>query len=249
MKSIIEFLVRKLRKKPKFSFDPNFTSGMLCSLIIRECISICRGFKLILFGRLPKMLFLGKGVEFHFLKKIKLGKSVRIGKYSNLTGLGKGYIDIGDHVSIGPFSSLEISATPNNLGAGITIGNGVGIGGHSFIGGAGLVNIGENTIIGQYLSIHPENHRFDDLNTLIKDQGTTRQGISVGKGCWLGAKVTICDGVSIGNHCVIAAGAVVTKSFPKNCVIGGVPAKLLKTIEQTIKIKHTEPTKRKYANI
>jgi acetyltransferase-like isoleucine patch superfamily enzyme len=44
----------------------------------------------------------------------------------------------------------------------------------------------------------------------------------------VGAKVTILDGVTIGDNCVLAAGAVITQSFPSNCVIGGVPAKILK---------------------
>lgn len=55
-------------------------------------------------------------------------------------------------------------------------------------------------------------------------------GISVGAGSWIGVNVTILPGITIGNGCVIAAGSVVTKSFPDFSVIGGVPAKVLKTI-------------------
>jgi acetyltransferase-like isoleucine patch superfamily enzyme len=56
-----------------------------------------------------------------------------------------------------------------------------------------------------------------------------RKGIKIGKNCWIGSKVSILDGVQLGNGCIVAAGAVVTKSFPDNSIIGGVPAKLLKT--------------------
>ena len=57
----------------------------------------------------------------------------------------------------------------------------------------------------------------------------------IGSNCWIGAKATILDGVHIGDGCIVAAGAVVTKSFPDNVIIGGVPAKIIKyrTSEQT----------------
>ncbi len=55
--------------------------------------------------------------------------------------------------------------------------------------------------------------------------------IKIGKNVWIGANVTICQGVTIGDGAVIAAGAVVTKDVAPETVVGGVPAKLIKTIE------------------
>jgi acetyltransferase-like isoleucine patch superfamily enzyme len=52
--------------------------------------------------------------------------------------------------------------------------------------------------------------------------------IVIGNDCWIGTRVIILPGVHLGNKCIVAAGAVVTRSFPDNCIIGGVPAKLLK---------------------
>lgn len=52
----------------------------------------------------------------------------------------------------------------------------------------------------------------------------------IGNNCWIGAKTTILDGTIIGNHCVVAAGAVVKGIFPDNVIIGGVPARIIKEI-------------------
>ena len=92
------------------------------------------------------------------------------------------------------------------------------------------MEIGDDTIIGAYFSCHPEGHIFDDPSKPIRLQGLSRKGIKIGKGCWIGAKVTVLDGVEIGENSVIAAGAVVTQSFPKDSIIAGVPAKLIRTI-------------------
>ena len=97
-------------------------------------------------------------------------------------------------------------------------------------GGGGGVEIGDDTIIGSYFSCHPESHVFDNPSIPIRLQGLSRQGIRIGKGCWIGSEVTILDGVEIGDNSVVAAGAVVTKSFPENSIIGGVPARLIRKI-------------------
>jgi acetyltransferase-like isoleucine patch superfamily enzyme len=140
-----------------------------------------------------------------------------------------------------PISALEngcswrTSTTLYDLGSHITIGNNVGIGEFAYLGGAGGLDIGDDCIVGQYFSCHPENHVFSDTSMPIRLQGITRKGIRIGKNCWIGAKVTILDGVTIGDNCVIAAGAVVTRQMPADSVIGGVPARVLKS---TIEVKN-----------
>jgi acetyltransferase-like isoleucine patch superfamily enzyme len=72
-------------------------------------------------------------------------------------------------------------------------------------------------------------NNFSDLLKPIRQQGVNHQGIKIGKNCWIGAKVTILDGVVIGNGCIIAAGSVVTAGeYEDNKIYGGVPAKFLK---------------------
>lgn len=217
-------------RNPSFQFDPDITFGMIVEMCLLKSICFLRSFKLLLRLRVPDRLFLGRGVSFFGLSKISFGKWVQVQEYAHLGGLGKGNITIGDNVSIGAFSRIVTSSSFHNIGEHIKIGNNVGLGDFAHLGGGGGLEIGDDCIIGAYFSCHPENHNFYDSTKLIRLQGTTRRGIKVGKNCWVGAKVTILDGVTVGDNCVLAAGAVITKDMPANSVIGGVPAKVIKSL-------------------
>jgi acetyltransferase-like isoleucine patch superfamily enzyme len=69
-----------------------------------------------------------------------------------------------------------------------------------------------------------ENHNFSD-DTTIKVQGVSWNPITIEDDCWIASGATLLAGVTIGRGSVVAAGAVVTKSFPPNSIIAGVPAK------------------------
>lgn len=226
MKRLIEKIIQF--RNPVFEFDPYTTFYVLVVLLCDKAFSILRGMKVLLYFKKPQFLLLGKNVRFMYARNIRFGKYVKIDDSAYLSGLGVGKLILGDNVSIGAYSRLIVSTSLNNLGKYIHIGNNVGIGEFAYLGGGGGLDIGDDCIIGQYLSCHPENHNYGFLDILIRHQGVTRKGIKVGKNCWIGSKVTILDGVEIGQNCVIAAGAVVTKSMPDNSVIGGVPARVLK---------------------
>jgi len=66
--------------------------------------------------------------------------------------------------------------------------------------------------------------------------------IVIGSGSWLGARCTILPGVTIGRGCIIAAGAVVTKDVPENSIAGGVPAKIIRSIDR-VDMKDRNPQK------
>lgn len=94
----------------------------------------------------------------------------------------------------------------------------------------GTINIGKNVFIGPFCGFYTATH---PLKYAERNKGLERAlPITVGDNCWFGANVTVLQGVTIGNNCVIAAGSVVTKDIPDNCVVAGVPAIIKKQIEQ-----------------
>ena len=117
------------------------------------------------------------------------------------------------------------------LGVGLNAGENVGIGSFSFLGCAGGVVIGSDTIMGNFVSIHSENHVYEDAHVPIRLQGVSRIGVSIGSNCWIGAKATILDGVVLGDRTIVAAGAVVTPGvYESDCILAGVPARKVKSI-------------------
>lgn len=226
MKKLIEKTIRL--RNPAFAFDEGINTMALIQFVFQQLVSVFRGTRIMLYGRNPRGMMLGPGVRFFNISRIQWGKFLRLGSSVYVSGLARRGVCFGHHVSIGAFSRVVASTSFNNIGEFINIGNNVGIGEYSYLGGAGGLEIGDDTIVGQYFSCHPENHNYSDERLLVRHQGVTRKGIRIGKDCWIGSKVTILDGVEIGDSCIIAAGAVVTQSFPGNCIIGGVPAKLIK---------------------
>lgn len=227
MKTIIQNILQL--RNPAFQLHRTVTSQDLLSFIWAQSLSLLRGLKLIFSGKRTKMALFGRGVKINSSRKLSYGRFLKLGDFVYISALGKRGIQMGNNVSIGAFSRIIVATTLDNPGEGISIGNSVGIGEFAYLGGAGGLEIGDNCIVGQYFSCHPENHNYEDPEKLIRMQGVTRKGIKVGANCWIGSKVTILDGVEVGEGSIIAAGAVVNKSFPANSIIGGVPAKLIKS--------------------
>ena len=92
----------------------------------------------------------------------------------------------------------------------------------------GGIWIGDNALIGHNAVLATLNHDPDP----DRRANLIPAPIVIGKNVWLGANVTVLPGVTVGDGAIIAAGAVVTKDVPANAVVGGVPAKVLKTVER-----------------
>lgn len=96
----------------------------------------------------------------------------------------------------------------------------------------GDITIGNDVLMGPDVVMMATSHEFARLDIPINLQGAKEENpIVIGDDCWIGTRAIILPGVHIGKHCVVAAGAVVTRSFPDRSILGGVPARLLKTRE------------------
>lgn len=130
--------------------------------------------------------------------------------------------------SLGQKSVVESYSCINNAVGDVVIGDHTRIGLHNTI--IGPVTIGSHVNLAQGITVTGLNHNFESTDKRIDEQGVSTQQVTIGDDIWIGANAAIMPGVTIGNHCVVAAGAVVTKDVPSHSLVAGVPAKIIKQI-------------------
>ncbi|GGD22688.1 hypothetical protein GCM10011343_11100 [Flavobacterium orientale] len=219
----LQKIVHKAGKS--YQIDPSIPDQLIIRSFYVRGLMLVRGLL-----KLRKKVFLGRNVTILNKSNFVLGKNVTIESYTILDGYASQKIFLGDNAKIGSFSKLLSTSHFSKLGVGLKMGNNSAIGDYTHFGAPGGIEIGDNVIMGSYISFHSENHNFLDPSKLIREQGVTSRGIKLGNNIWVGAKVTFLDGCEVGNNSVVAAGAVVNGVYPDNSVIGGVPAKVIKTI-------------------
>ena len=215
------------RKGFDYKIDDRTPTSYLINLVISRLFMLMNGF---LSGVSNKgSFFLGGNTIIKARSLVRVGNAVTIEQGVFIDAVSTDGICLGNNVSVGRNTRIEATGNLKHLGKGLVVGNNVGLGKGSFYGCSGGIVIQDDTIIGDFVSFHSENHVVDDPGKLIRLQGVTHKGITVGKNCWIGAKSTILDGAIISNGCVIAAGAVVKAGiYPANGIYGGVPARLIR---------------------
>jgi acetyltransferase-like isoleucine patch superfamily enzyme len=161
---------------------------------------------------------------------ITFGKRCKIEAGVVVQGICQAGLHFGDDVTLCEGTMIRPSGHwGGNLGYGLKLGNRSSIGAYSFVGCSGRIDIGDDVMIGPRITLIAENHAFADASRPMKEQGVTNKGITIGNDVWIGACVTILDGVTIADHSIIAAGSVVTRDVPPYAIVAGVPARPLKS--------------------
>lgn len=146
---------------------------------------------------------------------------------------GKGKLILGKDCEFGfrlggrhRYGSIEIQ--PRYENSKIKISNKVSTNNNIFICAANYIEIGENTLIGEGVTIM--DHEPHGVNPESRRETGEIGEVKIGNNVWIGNNVIILKNTIIGDNAIVAAGAVVRGEFPSNVMIGGVPAKVIKDL-------------------
>ncbi|WP_019631597.1 acyltransferase [Actinomadura atramentaria] len=145
---------------------------------------------------------------------------------------GEPWISIGDHTLVGTHVTISAGFVPGlDLGPDVIvrIGGSCSLGRGTHIVGHQSIEIGNDVFTGPNVYITDQNHTYGDLGMPIGRQWPENNPVVIGDGCWIGTGAIILPGTRLGRNVAVAGGAVVRGEFPDHAVIGGVPAKILRS--------------------
>lgn len=171
-----------------------------------------------------KNVKIGKGVKFVNPEFISVGDDVVIMDDVTIIARGEGGVTIGSNCWICERVYLDTETKEGfiNIGNKVYIGTGTTLFGHK-----GL-EIGDNCLFAQNITLTPYSHKFDNPNDIIWNQGGNSQKVTIGKDCYIGMGVCITYSGDIGDGSVIGAGSTVVKPIPPYSVAVGTPAKTIR---------------------
>jgi len=141
-------------------------------------------------------------------------------------------IFIGDDTFVMHGSVLHVYNFRDLPHAGIWVGRNCYVGEQCLIRGQGGVHIGDDVLLAPRVQILAVNHVFENPSRPIMQQGITAQGVWVGDGAWIGAGAILLDGVRVESGAVVGAGAVVTQDVPPRTLAVGVPARIVRHLDE-----------------
>ncbi len=172
-----------------------------------------------------------RGVRLRYASGIRLGHGSFIDSGVYIHALPNG-VEIGSGTIVMHGAVLHVYNFRGIPHSGIRIGRDSLVGEYTVIRGQGGVTIGDRVYTSPFSQLIAVNHVFDDPARPFVDQGITARGIVVEDDVWIGSGAIITDGVRVGKGAVVAAGAVVTADVPAHTVVGGVPARVLREIDE-----------------
>lgn len=180
-----------------------------------------------LFKHVGKEVVFGANLVLRQPHKIILGDQVIIDDDCTLDAKGTTNqgIRIGNMVTIGRFSSIVSKNADIEVGSHVNIGTNVKV----IAANEGKIRIGNSIDIGSGTHFCCGSYDYSDVEKLPSSQRLGTKGITVGDLAWIGSRVIILDGNTIGEKSIVGAGAVVTQDIPPNSIATGVPAKVKKS--------------------
>ena len=180
-----------------------------------------------LFGRLGRNVIVGRNVTIRHPSKIRIGAGTVIddGAVLDAKGEGNDGITIGAGVYIGRRTIVYCK------GGSITLGDRVNLSANCQLFSSNRLTVGAGTVVGAF-SYFLSGGAYDlESGVPFADQAgmETKGPLTLGADGWIGARVTILDAACVGDHCVIGAGAVVTKPIPADSIAFGVPARVVRS--------------------
>jgi acetyltransferase-like isoleucine patch superfamily enzyme len=144
---------------------------------------------------------------------------------------GERWIEIGDKTMIAELVTICAGMAPgHDVGPEpvLRVGDRCVIGRGSHIVAHHSIEIGDDVYTGPYVYVTDQNHQYEDVGTPIGRQWPVNRPVRIGAGSWLGTGTVVLPGATIGRNVVVAAGSVVRGEVPDNCVVAGVPAKIVR---------------------
>ena len=176
-----------------------------------------------LLGACGRNVVFGQNVVLRHPGKIRIGDNVVVDDNCLLDA--KGDTNAGIAIGSGVFVGRNTILSCKN--GDIAIGDRANIGFNCEIFSASRVTVGADSLLAAYCYLIGGDHDHADLSKPVTAQGRQSKGVSVGDGVWMGAGAKILDGVRIGGHAIIGAGAVVRVDVPEYAVAAGRPARVV----------------------
>jgi acetyltransferase-like isoleucine patch superfamily enzyme len=153
--------------------------------------------------------------------QVRFGAATFLGRRSWIQATDGGEIFVGDGVAVGDDCVMLAKGGRVALGKDGFVGRGC------VIVSVSEICIGAKALIAEYVTIRDQDHEFEG-DGVTANSGLRVSAVQIGDNVWIGAKATITRGVTIGDNAVVGANAVVTRDVPKDAVVGGVPAKVIR---------------------